>query len=222
MIRFYHVTKRYDNRWPALQDISLRVDKGEMAFLTGPTGAGKSTLLKLVFGAERADEGQILVAGWDIARLKRKSFPFLRRNIGVVFQDYKLIPRRTVFDNVGLALRVSGVPAREIARRVDGVLTGVGLLNKRDDLPLHLSGGEQQRIAIARALVHEPTILLADEPTGNLDPKTSWSIIDLFKDANARGTTVLIATHNREIVTSAHRRVIALETGHVVQGGEPE
>jgi len=219
MIQMFHVTKRYDGRITALQDVSLHVQKGEFAFLVGPTGAGKTTLLRLVYCAEKPDEGQILVAGWNVARLKARSIPYLRRHIGVVFQDFKLVPRKTVFENVALALRVAGHHPREIQRRVAVTLKRVGLDDHMNAMPRHLSGGEQQRVAIARALVNEPTILLADEPTGNLDADTAQDILRLFREANARGTTVLIATHNRDLLREGRSRVLVLEKGRLVRGG---
>lgn len=217
MIRLFHVTKRYSRDDIALDDISLALDKGEFAFLTGPSGAGKSTLMKLLFAAERPTDGRIIVAGHDLARLRAQSVPILRRNIGVVFQDFRLLPRRTVYDNVALALEVLGQPRARIRRRVETVLNQVGLGHKTDALPLRLSGGEQQRVAIARALVSEPAVLLADEPTGNLDAALSREIMGLFADAQLRGTTVLVATHDINLLRAFGKRVIALERGRIGQ-----
>jgi cell division transport system ATP-binding protein len=216
MIEMIHVSKYYDREVTALSDISLKVDKGEFVFVAGPSGAGKTTLLKLLFLAERPDEGQILIAGWNLDSLKKKSIPYLRRNIGIVFQDFKLLPNKTVFENVALAARVVGTPQREIRKKVFNVLKLVGLAHKAEDYPLHLSGGEQQKIAIARAVGNEPTILLADEPTGNLDVNAATEVIEIFKEINSKGTTVLVATHNEYLFLSSGRRVITLNKGRVV------
>jgi cell division transport system ATP-binding protein len=215
MIRLFHVTKRYARDDIALDDVSLALDRGEFAFITGPSGAGKSTLLKLLFAAERPSDGRIIVAGHDLSRLRASSVPVLRRNIGVVFQDFRLLPRRTVFANVALALEVLGQPEPRIRRRVETVLRQVGLGHKQDALPLRLSGGEQQRVAIARALVAEPAVLLADEPTGNLDPALSREIMGLFADAQLRGTTVLVATHDLAMLRAFGKRAITLENGRI-------
>jgi cell division transport system ATP-binding protein len=197
LVQFFHVFKDYRNQ-PALLDVNLAVDKGEFVFLTGPSGAGKSTLLKLIFCAERAQRGQILVNGRNIARIREGAVPFLRRNIGVVFQDFKLLPPASVFENVALALEVLGTPARDVQRRVLAVLKSVGLAHKVDMPAQRLSGGEQQRVAIARALVNDPAILLADEPTG-------------------RGTTVLVATHDRGLLSRYPRRTLTLEQGRILE-----
>ena len=218
MIQLFHVTKRYDGSIAALQDVTLTVDKGEFVYLMGPTGAGKTTLMKLIFLAEQPDEGSILVAGQNIARLRAQRVPLLRRGIGVVFQDYKLISTRTIFENVALPLQVVRTPAQEIRKRTYQMLKSVGLHHKGDAFPPQLSGGEQQRVALARALANEPRILLADEPTGNLDLETAREIIDLLKGCNARGTTILMATHNVELVRESPRRVIRLSKGQVVEG----
>ncbi len=187
MIQFYHVTKSYDGRRPAVSDISFRLQKGEMVYLTGPSGAGKSTIIKLILCAEEPDDGQILVAGRNVARLKQRDIPGLRRSIGVVFQDFKLIERKTVYENVALSLRVAGAREEKIKDRTDTVLKALDLHRKKDNYPLQLSGGEQQRAALARALVKEPVILLADEPTGNLDFETTQNIMSVIKDINAQG-----------------------------------
>lgn len=192
------------------------VDKGEFVFLTGPSGAGKTTLLKLLFCAERATRGQILVNGRNIARIRESSIPYLRRNIGVVFQDFKLLNNRTVFENVALALDVIGAKRKEIKSKVWKILKLVGLQHKINTKPLRLAGGEQQRIAIARALVNDPAILLADEPTGNLDPDLTIEIVNLLKDINARGTTVMIATHDRSLVEKLHKRTLILDKGKLL------
>ncbi|HEX4386820.1 MAG TPA: cell division ATP-binding protein FtsE [Myxococcales bacterium] len=216
MIQLFHVDKAYPGDAPVLDDITLRIEKGEFVWLTGPSGAGKSTLLKLLFCAETPTSGQILVGGRNIVRLSQHGIPYLRRNIGVVFQDFKLLGNRTVLENVGYSLEVLGFSDSEIRERSRRRLDQVGLSHKASSLPRRLSGGEQQRVAIARALVNEPTILLADEPTGNLDPGLTDSILQLLFDANARGTTVIVATHDRSLLTRYHRRTIALEKGKVV------
>ncbi len=216
IIQMFHVSKRYTRDSLALDDVSLRLDKGDFVFLAGPSGAGKSTLLKLLFCAEKPTRGQIIVAGLNAHRLQRASVPYLRRNIGVVFQDFKLLPRRSVFDNVAFALEVLGRPRREVARRVTTMLRQVGLGDKLHVLPTRLSGGEQQRVAIARALVNEPAILLADEPTGNLDPDLTLEIMRLLEEANARGTTILVATHDPHLLRNFNKRVVTLERGRLV------
>ncbi|HUJ26565.1 MAG TPA: cell division ATP-binding protein FtsE [Myxococcales bacterium] len=216
MIQLFHVKKAYPGDAPVLDDITLRVEKGEFCWLTGPSGAGKSTLLRLLFCAEQPSSGQILVGGRNIGRLAQGGIPFLRRNIGVVFQDFKLLDNRTVVENVGYALEVLGFSDAEIRERSMKRLEQVGLEHKATSLPRRLSGGEQQRVAIARALVNEPTILLADEPTGNLDPSLTDSILQLLFDANARGTTVVVATHDRTLLTRYHKRTIGLEKGRLV------
>jgi cell division transport system ATP-binding protein len=216
LIRLFHVSKSYAAGSFALRDVSLEVTKGEMVFLTGPSGAGKTTLMKLLFAAERPSEGQILVLGRNIGRLGERGVPALRRRMGVVFQDFKLIPTRTVEENVALALEVLGTSPREVRARVFAMLKRVGLQHRRHQHPQSLSGGEQQRVALARALVNEPSILLADEPTGNLDPELTLEIMDLVTGAAARGTTVLVATHDRALLTRYGRRMLRLEGGHLI------
>jgi cell division transport system ATP-binding protein len=216
MIQMFHVYKAYPGDPPVLSDINLHVEKGEFVFLTGPSGAGKTTLLKLVFCAEQATKGQILVGGRNIARIRESAVPFLRRNIGVVFQDFKLLPSRTVTDNVAFALDVLGVPREETRERVHRMLKLVGLQHKADSFPMKLSGGEQQRVVIARALVNDPTILLADEPTGNLDPALTLEIMDLLTQVNVRGTTVLVATHDTSLIARYQKRTLRLERGLIV------
>ena len=218
MIQLFHVSKWYQKDVPALHDTNLHVPKGEFVFITGPSGAGKSTLLKLIFAEERPTDGQVLVHGRNIARLPTSKIPTLRREIGIVFQDFKLLPNRNVFENVALALEVLGIPRREISRRVWLILKRLGMHHKMRANPLTLSGGEQQRVAIARALVNEPLILIADEPTGSLDHDASDRIMEIFADVNARGTTVLVATHNMGMVRSMGRRVIHLDSGRIVPG----
>jgi len=216
VIQLFHVKKVYPGDPPVLDDITLRVQKGEFIWLTGPSGAGKSTLLRLLFCAERPTSGRILIGGKNLGRLSRSGVPFLRRNLGIVFQDFKLLDNRTVLENVGYALEVLGASDAEIRERARKRLEQVGLTHKAGSLPRRLSGGEQQRVAIARALVNEPTILLADEPTGNLDPSLTDSILQLLFDANARGTTVVVATHDRTLLQRWHRRTVGLERGKVV------
>jgi cell division transport system ATP-binding protein len=216
VIQTFHVSKIYERGdQPALHDISINVEKGEFVFLTGPSGAGKTTLLKLVFAAEKPTGGQILVNGRNIAKLKPRQIPFLRRQVGVVFQDFKLIATRTVHENVAYALQVLGLPESEIRRRVYHVLKGVGLFHKANVLPPKLSGGEQQRVAIARALVNDPVLLLADEPTGNLDEEITKEVMSLLESANARGTTVIVATHDKSLIDGYNKRVIHLKRGEI-------
>ncbi|MBI3180171.1 MAG: cell division ATP-binding protein FtsE [Deltaproteobacteria bacterium] len=216
MIQLFHVYKSYGGDTHALVDVTLDIDKGGFVFLTGPSGAGKSTLLRLVFCAESPTRGQILVNGRNVGRLSASAIPELRRSVGVVFQDFKLLNRRSVEDNVAIALEVLDVPRREIKRRTYMMLKQVGLAHKLQQLPPRLSGGEQQRVAIARALVNDPLLLLADEPTGNLDPDRSQEIMRLLEEANARGTTVVVATHDRALIERSGRRVLALDAGRLV------
>ncbi len=215
MIQIFHVTKYYDRR-PALVDINLQIQKGDFVLLMGPSGAGKTTLLKLVFCAESPDEGQILVQNRNIARLRPSDVPYLRRTMGFVFQDFRLLPKKNVFDNVALPLVVQGASSFEIKRRVAEALKAVGVEHKKDSRPVTLSAGEQQRVCIARAIVNGPSILLADEPTGNMDPDLAQEIFELFKTINARGTTVVVATHNRQMIDQINRRVVILQQGQVV------
>jgi cell division transport system ATP-binding protein len=215
MITIENVTKQYEKQ-PVLKGIDLTVPKGDMVFLTGPTGAGKSTLLRLLYAADQPDQGVITVGDFNLRDLKRHELPLLRRNIGVIFQDFKLLPNLTVFDNVALALRLRGRRERDIKGDVLDVLKSVHLRHKIESYPLTLSGGEQQRVVIARALVSEPAVLLADEPTGNLDPETSMHIARIFYEANLHGTTILIATHNYELFRHTGKRVLRLENGFIV------
>ncbi len=217
MIQLYHVQKRYPNGIEALVDVSLRVREGEFIFLTGASGAGKTTLLRLLLVMDRVTDGQILIGGRNIHVLRESSVPYLRRNIGVVFQDFKLVGNRTVFDNVAIALEILGISRKEIERRVMQLLEGLGLLHCVDSLPPVLSGGEQQRVAIARALVNEPAILLADEPTGNLDPGLSVEIMDLLLDINRRGATVVVATHDHALIERYGLRTLTLDRGRLVE-----
>ncbi len=216
MIQMFHVTKSYPGDPPTLVDINLDIGKAEFVFLTGPSGAGKSTLLKLMFLAERPTRGQILIAGRNIARLRESGVPYLRRNIGVVFQDFKLLPNRTVAENVGFTLDVIGTDRDEVRERSLKMLRRVGLEHKADVSPLKLSGGEQQRVSLCRALVNDPAILLADEPTGNLDPALTVEMMDLLNDVNARGTTVVVATHDASLIGRYQKRTLRLEKGTVV------
>jgi len=213
----YHVSKSYSAGSFALRDVSLEVGRGEFVFLTGPSGAGKTTLLKLLLAVEQPSEGQIVVLSRNIARLGEAAIPDLRRRIGVVFQDFKLLPARTVEENVGLALDVVGAPRRKARAKVFGVLKQLGLQHRRYHHPLSLSGGEQQRVAIARALVNEPDILLADEPTGNLDPDLTLEIMDLIAGATTRGTTVLVATHELGLVSRYGKRAVRLDAGRIAE-----
>jgi len=216
-IRAFHVSKSYSAGSFALHDVSLELGRGEFVFLTGPSGAGKTTLLRLLFAAEHPSEGQIVVLGRNIARLGARAVPPLRRHIGVVFQDFKLLPRRTVEENVALALEVVGTPRQRTRAKVFAVLKQLGLQHRRHHHPLSLSGGEQQRVAIARALVNEPEILLADEPTGNLDPDLTVEIMDLIASAATRGTTVLVATHELALVERYGKRTVRLEGGRIAE-----
>jgi len=217
VIQLFRVSKEYGRFRHALVDVTCSIDRGEFVFLTGPSGAGKSTFLKLLFRAEPPTAGQILVNGRNIAVLPDSQVPYFRRTIGVVFQDFKLIARKTVFENIAFVQSVLGLPRAEQKRRAYQVLKRVGLHHQMNAMPAELSGGEQQRIAIARAIVNEPTLLLADEPTGNLDPVLSEEIMRLFAEINIRGTTVLVATHDFDLVRRMGKRVLTLERGHVLE-----
>jgi cell division transport system ATP-binding protein len=217
VISFHGVSKVYPNGTEALRDVDLAIHQGDFCFLVGASGAGKSTLVRLLIRDEAPSTGRIFVEGQEISRMPRRKLPKLRRKFGIVFQDYKLLARRTVAQNVAFALQVTRPGQRHLREKVEEVLWIVGLEDKLDTFPDELSGGEQQRVAIARALVHRPRIFLADEPTGNLDPDTSWGIVQLLLQINHRGTTVLMATHNREVVDLVRRRVIAIDGGRVVR-----
>ncbi len=217
MIEARHLSKLYSRGLYALRDLSLTVNKGEFVFLTGPSGAGKSTFLRLLLMQERPSEGELFVNGHNLATLTRREIQEYRRGLGFVFQDFKLIPRRTVLENVSFVPEVIGVPAAQQRRRAFQVLKWVGLQHRMSAYPLDLSGGEQQRIAIARALVNDPALLIADEPTGNLDPDLSLEIMNLLREINAGGTTVLVATHDRELIRLVGRRTITLDQGRIVE-----
>ena len=221
MIQLFNVTKSYEREQCALTDITLQIGKGEFVYLTGPSGAGKSTLLKLICCAERPSRGQILMDGRNITNLGDRAIPYLRRNLGIVFQDFKLLTRRTVFENVAFPLEVQGRRRMEISKKVYQALKQVGLEHRLSHYPLQLSGGEQQRVAVARALVVDPLVLLADEPTGNLDPDVTLDIMELFKGANARGTTIIMATHDRGLIWQYPRRVLTLEAGRLSGDEQP-
>ena len=216
MIQAFHVYKQYDRESSALSDITVHIKKGEFCFLTGPSGAGKTTFLKLVFREELPSQGQILVGGRNVTAIPDGQIPELRRSIGVVFQDFKLLKRKTILENVAFVLRILAVPGKEQKRRAFAALKAVGLHHKMHAYPLQLSGGEQQRVAIARALVNEPTVLLADEPTGNLDERATRGVFQLLRDINASGTAVVMATHDLDLVRQAPYRVIELQEGALV------
>ncbi len=215
MIQFQKVSKHYGNQ-TALRDITFSVEKGDMAFITGPSGSGKTTVLRLIYLAEKPDEGTISIGEWETGKIKESDIPIVRRNMGFVFQDFRLLNNRNVFDNVALALRIRGVDEKEVKTRVFESLKSVNLRHKTDSHPAALSGGEQQRVVIARAIVSEPAIILADEPTGNVDPDTAAGIVKTFKDINIKGTTILIATHNRELFRNTGRKVLRLDNGNLV------
>jgi cell division transport system ATP-binding protein len=217
VVVLHDVTKTYPNGNVALRDVDLVVPEGDFLFLVGPSGAGKSTLIRLLIRDEVATEGTVILDGQDLARLPRRQVPRIRRKIGTIFQDFKLLPTKTVWENVAFALEVTGTPRAQIAPAVDRVLALVGLTVQSRQLPSQLSGGEQQRTAIARALVHDPRLIIADEPTGNLDPLISWEILQLLLRINELGVTVLMATHNADVVTALRRRVVALEEGRIIR-----
>ncbi|MEI6144274.1 MAG: cell division ATP-binding protein FtsE [Candidatus Berkelbacteria bacterium] len=216
MIEFQHVTKKYGRDIVAVDDITFKIGAREFVALVGPSGAGKSTLIKMLTREEEPSSGRILVADRDIFQLKERELPYYRRKVGVVFQDFKLLSRKTVYENVAFALEVAGVLPGVIKKRVGEMLTLVGLENRAAALAEELSGGEKQRVSIARALVHEPKLLIADEPTGNLDPVNSWEIIELLFKINKQGTIVLLATHDKEIVDAIHKRVITMKDGKII------
>ncbi|HHL39203.1 MAG TPA: cell division ATP-binding protein FtsE [Deltaproteobacteria bacterium] len=215
MIQLFHVSKHYEGGFRALTDVSLKVGKGEFVFVTGPSGAGKTTLLKIMFGTEQPTDGHIIIDGRNYDRIPQAQIHHLRRRIGFVFQDFKLIAKKSVFENVALTLKVMGVRPLEVKKRVLRALSYVRLQHRANFRPLSLSGGEQQRVAIARALVKEPAILLADEPTGNLDPALAMEIMGLFREVNNKGTTVVVATHDHAVISRFNKRVVTLEGGKV-------
>ncbi|WP_326717769.1 cell division ATP-binding protein FtsE [Vagococcus jeotgali] len=217
MIEMKKVTKKYSNGTTAIRNLSVNINQGEFVYVVGPSGSGKSTFIKLMYREENATKGQLTVCGYDLISIKNRNVPYLRREIGVVFQDYKLLPQKTVYENVAYAMQVIGKKSREIKKRVLEVLDLVGLKHKVRVFPSELSGGEQQRVAIARAIVNTPKVLIADEPTGNLDPENSMEIMELLDRINTQGTTVVMATHNSNIVNSIRHRVIAIENGRIIR-----
>ncbi len=222
MIQLHNVSLAYQKDATALNAIELRIEKGEFVFLSGPSGAGKTTLLRLLYGALTPTRGQVLIDGQNVSRLTASQIPQLRRMIGVVFQDFKLLPSRTVFENVSITLEVLGWGRADIGKKVMHILKQMGIESKIHMTPERLSGGEQQRVALARALVNDPKILLADEPTGNLDDANKNQILNIFKEANVRGTTVVVATHDRRLIEHAHKRLVILNKGEIVEQVEKE
>ncbi|HEX3031956.1 MAG TPA: cell division ATP-binding protein FtsE [Bacillota bacterium] len=217
MIGMFNVSKTYDNGVKALIDANVRINKGEFVFLVGTSGAGKSTFIKMLFKEEEPTRGHIMINGINLGRMKNREVPYLRRKIGVVFQDFRLLPNKTVFENVAFALQIAEASSRDIKKLVPAALELVGLSSRAYDLPSSLSGGEQQRVGLARAIVNKPMMLVADEPTGNLDPDTSWEIMKLLSDISNMGTTVVMATHAKDIVDAMQKRVIAIENGRIVR-----
>lgn len=220
LIEMKGVEKKYHRSTTALRNITVSINQGEFVYLVGPSGAGKSSFIKLLYREEKLTKGTITVGKFNLNKLKKREVPLLRRSIGVVFQDYKLLPKKTVYENVAYAMQVIGAKRRDIKKRVPEVLDLVGLKSKMRSFPNQLSGGEQQRVAIARAIVNNPKVLIADEPTGNLDPEISWEIMQLLERINLQGTTVLMATHNSTIVNTLRHRVIAIEDGRIVRDEE--
>ncbi len=222
MIQLFNVSKTYQGEVTvkALQDISLHITRGEFVFLVGPSGAGKSTLTRLLIREELPTDGQILVNGKSVSRLREREIPYYRRKIGFVFQDFRLLMERTVYENVAFAMEAIERPKQEVREQVPAILESVGLADKLGNYPHQLSGGEQQRVCIARAIINNPLIVIADEPTGNLDPDTSWEIMNIFQAINKRGTTLIVATHDRDIVNRMQKRVIALDAGQLIRDEE--
>ena len=217
MITLSNVSKTYSTGAVALDDVSVSIDKGEFVFIVGPSGAGKSTFMKMLLLEESPDKGELIVNGHDLRVLPKKKIPYLRRSMGVIFQDYRLLPDKTVYENVAFAMRIVEASRREMKQNIEKVLGLVGLKHKAKSFPAQLSGGEQQRVAIARAIVNNPVIVIADEPTGNLDPENSWEIMNIFEEINKSGTTIVMATHDKTIVDRMRRRVIALEKGKIIR-----
>lgn len=220
MVDLQNVSKTYPNGTVALRGVNLKIEKGEFVFLVGPSGSGKSTLVKLLLKEEDVTEGEVLVNGYDVTSMARYEVPYLRRSLGVVFQDFRLLPNKTVYENVAFAMLITEALPKEIRRQVPMALALVGLSRKANMLPNQLSGGEQQRVVMARALVNNPALLIADEPTGNLDPETSWEIMKLLSEVNQRGTTVIVATHEKSIVDEMKKRVVAISKGSIVRDQE--
>ena len=216
MIKLIDLNKTYNKEVQAIKNISLHIKPGEFVSIVGQSGSGKSTLVKLIIAEERPDVGKIIIGGWDIIGIKDRELPTLRRQLGVIFQDFKLLPKKTVFENVAFAMETCGFKSSEIQKTVSQIISLVGLKGKDDRYPSQLSGGEQQRVAIARSLVHKPKLLIADEPTGNLDSINTREIIDLLKKINNMGTTIVLVTHNKDVVNSLHSRVITLDNGQVI------
>nr|WP_110955323.1 cell division ATP-binding protein FtsE [Massilibacillus massiliensis] len=217
MIHMSEISKVYENGSLALNNINIDIEKGEFVFLVGSSGAGKSTFIKMLFREVLPSKGQLIVNGRNVMTMKEEEVPYLRRGLGIVFQDYRLLPDKTVYENVAFAMQVIEAPRREMQKRVNSVLDLVGLRDKLKSLPSQLSGGEQQRVAIARAIVNNPMVVIADEPTGNLDPETSWDIMKIFERVNKSGTTIVMATHDKTIVDTMQKRVIAIEDGCIVR-----
>ncbi len=217
MIDFKHVTKVYEPKITALKDVSIHIDKGEFVFVLGHSGRGKSTFIKLMLREEKATKGEVVVNGYNLTKIKEKDIPYMRRTLGVVFQDFRLIPNLTAYENIAFAMRVTNIDEKEIKRRVPYILNLVGLADKRDKLPAQLSGGEQQRVALARALVHNPDLVIADEPTGNIDPRLSLEIMELLKAINSTGTTVIVVTHEHDLARRYAKRTIEMRGGVVVR-----
>ena len=216
MIDFKHVTKVYEPKITALKDVNVHIDKGEFVFVLGHSGAGKSTFLKLMLREEKATKGEVIVNGYNLSKIREKDIPYMRRTLGVVFQDFRLIPNLTAYENIAFAMRVTNIDEKEIKKRVPYILNLVGLAGKRDKLPAQLSGGEQQRVALARALVHNPDLVIADEPTGNIDPQLSLEIMELLKAINSTGTTVLVVTHEHDLARRYAKRVIEMRSGVII------
>jgi len=217
MIRMKDVYKKYSNGVTAIQGINVHIEPGEFVYIVGPRGAGKSTFIKLIYREEKATSGDVIIDGTDLVEIKEKKVPYLRRQIGVVFQDFKLLPKKTAYENVAFALEVIQEHPSKIKERVMNVLEVVGLKGKARSFPHELSGGEQQRVSIARAIVNNPKIVIADEPTGNIDPETAWDILNTFEEINSKGTTIIMATHSKDIVNKRKKRVIAIEDGVIVR-----